>query len=153
MKAVAISVVMVVSIVLVGAVNLSAEPLRGVTDSSTRYGVGWLDLESFTDFKKGDRLKIKIGGTARKVLVRFLAKGVSPDSPDGIEGGPLQVPADRVLTITLSADHHRVAQISVHGGPNPWGIFPLGEDNGRATVVSVERIFGEPEGYGASEKE
>ena len=143
----------VVCIMLIWAVNLSAEPLRGMVGNSARWGVGWLDLESFTDFRTGDQLRITVGGTAKKVLVRFLEKGVTPDSPDGIDGGPLLVPANRVLTVTLESNHYRVAQISIHGGPNPWGIFPLGEGNGPATVINIERVTGKASDYDSQEEE
>jgi hypothetical protein len=133
------SIAMVVCTTLVQPVELRAETLEGSVGNSAKWGVGWLDLESFTDFKTGDQLEIRVGGTAKRVLVRFLRKGASPDSPDGIEGGPWNVPANRVLTITLGQDRRRVGQISVHGGVNPWGTYPLGKGNGPATVISIER--------------
>jgi len=149
MKIFAKGIVTVVCIMLIWTVNLWAEQLRGIVGKSETWGVGWIDLESFTDFKKGDQIRIRIGGTAKKVLVRFLEKGDSPDSPVGIEGDSFQVPAYRVLTITLKTNYTKVKQISIHGGPNPWGMFPLGEDNGPATVISIERITGKTSGNGS----
>lgn len=130
----------IVFVLLICPINLWAEPLRGVVGLSARWGVGWIDLQSFTDFKRGEQLTIKVGGTAKKVIVRFLEKGVFPDYPLGIEGGPLTVPANRILIVILKRDHHRIAHVSVHGGPNPWGEFPLGKSNGPASIVSIERM-------------
>lgn len=153
MKVFAKSIAIVVCVMPIWTVNLWAEPLRGIVGNSVRWGVGWLDLESFTDFRTSDQLKIKVGGTAKKVLVRFLEKGVDPNSPEGIEGGPLQVPTNRVLIITLKANQYKVGQISIHGSPNPWGIFPLGEGNGPATVISIERMTGKTDDSDSREEE
>lgn len=117
-----------------------AQPVPGVPGSTSQWGSGWIDLSVTTNFKRGDRLRLKLGGTANKVIVRLLPNGASPDSPSGIEGGPLNVPPNRILDITLTQDHRNVVQISVHGGPSPWGRYSLGAGNGPVEVLSVERL-------------
>ncbi|MFZ0889549.1 MAG: hypothetical protein WA005_13930 [Candidatus Binataceae bacterium] len=120
---------------------LCAETLTGNVGWSYQWGSAWLDLNKPTDFKRGDTIRLKIGGTANKVIVRFLAEGQAPDDPVGIEGGALPIQrGERTVDVTLQEDHLRTTQISVHGGINPWGLYPLGETNGPATILSAERI-------------
>lgn len=132
------SLVMLTHLVLSGAV--SAETLAGATGSSSQWGSGWLDFAPPVDFTKGERLRLLIGGTANKILVRLLPKGASPDTSTGIVGGAFDVPKSRIVEVTLPQDRKQIVQISVHGGPNPWGKFPLGGGNGPATIESAERI-------------
>jgi len=123
---------------VVQATEAGWELLAGETGHSSRWGSGWQDLPTPTDFGGGDRLRLRIGGTASKILVRLLPRGVSPDSSVGVMGGALSVPDSRVVEIVVDSDRKNVVQISVHGGPNPWGRFRLGPDNGPATLESVE---------------
>ncbi|MGA2902749.1 MAG: hypothetical protein ABSD98_02885 [Candidatus Korobacteraceae bacterium] len=123
---------------LPGAAN--AQALAGATGASSQWGSGWLDLGPPVDFTKGDRLKLLIGGTATKVVVRLLPKGASPDMSVGIVLGVIDVPRSRIVEITIPEERKQVVQISVHGGPNPWGRFPLGGGNGPATIESAERL-------------
>lgn len=146
MKLFAMSLLVVISVIVSSTINLSAESLDGAIGSSSRWSVGWLDLEKITDFKKGDRLKITVGGTAKKILLRFLPKGADPNDPIGIDGGPRQVPNSRVIEVVVESDHKNIRQISVHGGPNPWGDFPLGQDNGAATIINAERLVSQSKG-------
>ena len=118
----------------------SVRSLSGKTDASSRWGSGWLDLDTPTDFRKGDVLRLSIGGTAQKVLVRLLPQGRPPGSSTGILGGTISVPQNRVVEVTISSDRKGIIQISVHGGSNPWGKFSLGWDNGSATIESAELI-------------
>jgi hypothetical protein len=113
--------------------------LSGDIGVSSRWRSGWLDLDTVTDFQKGDRLEIEIGGTAQRILVRLLPKGESPDESIGIIGGVVEVPVDRRVTVTIPDTWKDVVQISVHGGPNPWN-RGLGHNNGPATLVSA-RLF------------
>lgn len=108
--------------------------LAGETGSSSRWGSGWLDLATVTDFAAGDALELRIGGSANKVLVRLLPEGKFPDSTVGIVGGAITVPENRVVEVVLDEDRKGIIQISVHGGPNPWGKFSLGGGNGTATL-------------------
>src|SRR5271165_2632910 len=117
-----------------------AEPLRGHIGGSSMWKSGWLDLGPPVDFRSGDIIRLKIGGTAERIMVRFLTVGDSPDDPVGIEGGALPVPSNRTVDLTLQHDYPQTKQISVHGGSNPWGLYPLGENNGPATILGAERI-------------
>src|SRR5271165_3432372 len=113
-----------------------AEPLQGNVGVSPQWKSGWLDLDPPVDFRSGDIIRLKIGGTAERIIVRFLTVGESPGDPVGIEGGALPVQgADRTVDLTLKGDHPQTKQISVHGGSNPWGLYPLGENNGPATIL------------------
>lgn len=114
--------------------------LAGEIGSSPRWGSGWLDLVTPTDFSKGDRLRLRIGGTASKILVRLLPEGKFPDSSVGIMNGPITVPENRIVEVVLDMDRKDIIQISVHGGPNPWGNFPLGGGNGPAILEAAELI-------------
>lgn len=114
--------------------------LAGEIGSSPRWGSGWLDLATVTDFAKDDVLRLQIGGTASKVLVRLLPEGKFPDSSVGIIGGAVTVPENRIVEVVLDNDRKNIIQISVHGGPNPWGIFPLGGGNGPATLESATLV-------------
>jgi len=104
------------------------------------YGSGYLDLRAPTSLKQGDELVLLVGGTAKRVILRLLPQGALPDTPAGIIGGPMDVPASRVLRLTLSSSREAVVQVSVHGGENPWGQIPLGTGNGPATLLRVERV-------------
>lgn len=119
---------------------VGAQTLAGATGSSSQWGTGWLDLAPAVDFAKGEHLKLFIGGSADKIIVRLLPKGASPDTSAGIIPGVVNVPKSRIVEITLPEDRKQVVQISVHGGPNPWGKFPLGGGNGPATIESAERV-------------
>jgi hypothetical protein len=112
-------------------------PLNGQTGTSVQWGSGWIDLASPVDLAKGDVLRLKVGGSAQKVMVRCLAKGKSSDSTDGLVGDVVIVPKDRIIEIRLNSSRSKVVQISVHGGPNPWGMYPLGQSNGPATFDSA----------------
>jgi len=115
--------------------------IKGVAGFSRQWGSGWIDLASVRDFEKGETLELKIGGTAKTVVVRLLEKGKSPDSRDGILGAPAPVPKSRVIRVPVKSTYRNIIQISVHGGPNPWGAYPLGTSNGPATLESAAIIL------------
>jgi hypothetical protein len=119
---------------------VSAQTLAGATGSSSQWGSGWLDLAPPVDFAKGEHLKLFIGGSAEKIIVRLLPKEASPDSSVGVIAGVVSVPKSRIVEVTVPENRKQVVQISVHGGPNPWGKFPLGGGNGPATIESAERV-------------
>ena len=76
--------------------------LAGEIGSSSRWGSGWLDRATVTDFAAGDVLLLRIGGTASKVLVRLLPEGKFPDSSVGIVGGGgVGVPGNRIVEVVL----------------------------------------------------
>jgi len=138
LRTILISLAILIPLALPGAVR--AENLAGATGSSSQWGSGWLDLAPPVDFAKEERLKLLIGGSADKILVRLLPKGASPDTSVGIIGGAINVPKSRIVEVTLPEDRKQVVQISVHGGPNPWGKFPLGGGNGPATIEYADRM-------------
>lgn len=115
------------------------ETIMGTTGSSSQWGSGWMVLAPPMDFAKGDKLRVTLGGTAKKIVLRLLPKNQSPDSSAGVVGGPIDVPANRVVEVVLTEDRKQVSQISVHGGPNPWNEYDLGGNNGPATIKVVER--------------
>ena len=121
-------------------IGASIQFLAGECGSSPRWGSGWLDLATITDFAAGDLLRLRIGGTANKILVRLLPEGKFPDSSVGILGDPVTVPENQIVEVVLNKDRKGVIQISVHGGPNPWGKFPLGGGNGPATIEAAELV-------------
>ena len=115
-------------------------PITGKHGTSASDGSAWIDLSPATDFPKGDRLRLRIGGNADRIVVRLLPIGASPDKPVGVIAGPLTVPRERVLEVTVPTDQRRIIQISVHGGSNPWGAYLLGSSNGPATLEAVELV-------------
>jgi|GEM_PF-2716847 len=158
MKSLLIALIMVSAVLFGSTGTVKAETLQGKIGMSPKWGSGWIDLARVTDFRQGDRIKLTIGGSAEKIGVRLLPRGASPDTPTGLEACPVDVPADGLVTIVLKQDHQNIVQMSVHGGPNPWGICPLGEENGPATLKNepyreedapsagrpAERVRGEP---------
>ncbi|MCG6936685.1 MAG: hypothetical protein LJE83_00735 [Gammaproteobacteria bacterium] len=118
--------------------TIQGETIEGETGASPETNSGWLNLAKMSDFERGGKLLVHVGGTADKVLIRLLSKGTNPEQPIGMEGGRHEVPDDRVVEAMLERDHKDIVQISVYGGPKPWGFFPLGEDNGPATILGVK---------------
>ena len=64
----------------------------------------------------------------------------SADTTAGMLQGVFAAPSSRVVEVELSSDKLRIIQISVHGGTKPWGKYPLGANNGAATLDGVELI-------------
>ena len=131
-------------LVMVGALVLTTakagQLLSGETGVSSRWGSGWLDLDNPTDFKNKNKLRLTIGGTAKKIKVRLLPKGRSPDTTAGMLPAVFTVPDNRIVELKIQGERPQVVQISVHGGANPWGKYPLGGKNGPATLESAEII-------------
>ena len=115
-----------------------AECLQGDLGVSSRYGSGWLDLRQPIDLAAGDQLDLLVGGAAKRILVRLLPQGGDPSIPVGLVGPPIDVPVDKLVSVTLGSDRAAVVQISVHGGSKPFGIS-LDGDNGPATLLQVSR--------------
>lgn len=126
-------------IAMLGAPGAFAEPIEGAVGASSTWGSGWIDLTSVTHFQKGDNLRILVGGTADKILLRFLSRGMDPNTASGIDGGVRDIPEDRLLHAVVESGHREVTQVSVLGGPNPFGLMSLGSGNGPATIISIER--------------
>lgn len=135
------SIVLAALVLLLSAKNGLCERLEGRLGASPRWGSGWLDLSKPMSFQEGDQLKLTVGGTAKKILVRLLQKGQKPDLPVGIVGERNVITSDtgtRTVELKLDADYPNIVQISVHGGSNPWGMFPLGAQNGNAMLLKAE---------------
>ena len=116
----------------------SGTVLVGKAAASATWNSGWLDLATPMDLKSGQKLRLTVGGTARRIIVRLQPKGADPDSMSGVIPRVLSVPTDRVVELVIPADSPQIVQISVHGGTNPWNQFPLGSGNGSATLLRAE---------------
>jgi len=105
--------------------------------SGPNWQSAYMDLQPAQSFKKGDRIVIRVEGSAEWVKVRLLPEGADPGQPTGMVGSRLKVPANRKLIITLREDRPRVSQISVHAGKEAWGevINPKG---GEVQIVGVD---------------
>ena len=116
--------------------NASAQTLDGYYDASPRWGSGWLDLRQPTTLESGTCFRFTIGGTASKVIIRFLRVDDDPNRPVGIVGGIHNIPESREIIIKLSRRFPNTKQISVHGNPKSWH-FDLGGTNGPAILEAV----------------
>lgn len=130
---------------LVGGLLATAAPaqvqdlceLRGEIGVSKKWGSGWLDLAEPSAFSKGDRIWLEIAGAANAIKVRLLPVGADPSTTTGMIPGTYFVPDDQVIRLQMPVDRLDTVQISVHGGPSPWGKFPLGEENGPAVLAGA----------------
>lgn len=119
--------------------GVSAQQLNCTLGTSERWNSGWCDLEPPVTFSNGICLKLGIGGTATKVVVRILGNGQDPNQPVGIATDAMSIPTDRQLIINLKRQYPNSSQVSVHGGKAAWHI-KLGDSNGPATLDSVEQV-------------
>ncbi len=141
MKSVLTRTVFVVTVVLMLVATASAEQLKGKIGSAAGpdWQSSWIDLISMTNFRRGEKLKIAVHGSAENVVVRLLPQGIHPSSSEGIVGDVMKVPKNGVLEVQLKEERRNVVQISVHGGQKAWDIS-LGSKNGPVTLTSVERV-------------
>lgn len=115
------------------------QPLDCSYGASSQGGSGWCKLNAPMNLAEGLCMRLSIGGTADKILVRVLRDGEDPNTAVGLLGDPVSVPKDRKVIVKLGKRYSNVVQISVHGGRKPWNT-PLGSQNGPATLDFVERI-------------
>ena len=108
--------------------------LAGTLGSSGRWKAGWFDLNNPTQFVEGDTIRIKVEGTARNILVRLLVQGQDANEPNGIVGGLIRVPANRIINVRIGNTRNNIIQISVHGGSNPFN-WNLGATNGHVRIA------------------
>ena len=108
--------------------------LTGNIGSAPEFGSSWIDLSSPMDFKENDSLILDVAG-ASKVLVRLLVINGSPDQPVVIIGQYTVVNGQ--ASVFIKQSYIGIKQISVHGGENPWGRYPLGAGNKPATLQQV----------------
>jgi hypothetical protein len=135
---------LVLGLALVLAVTVysqTGEVLHGSVGKDLHWGSGWIDLAP-TNFFKGDQLRLSVGGTARKIVVRLLEDPQRADSPEGVIG-IFPVGQDRVVIVPIDADRKGIRQLSVHGNPTPWNLYKLGEGNGPATLSGAQVIRGD----------
>jgi len=131
--------VFVASVILIVS-SAYSDPLPGTTGSAAgnRWQSSWLDINPPVSFEKGETIKIKVGGNAENVLVRFLPEDSDYSSSDGIEGKVRKMPSNGILEVKLERNHPNIKQISVHAGKEAWGT-PLGGNNGTVKIISIER--------------
>lgn len=136
-----------VALVLAPFFVCQAAPIAGGYGESTQYEAGWLNPEVPQNFDRGDLLYLTIGGTARYIVVQLLPEGETFGTPAGVLRGTTPkvnnafrtyVPSNRIVRIRIDSQHSKIVQIVVHGGQHPFA-FPLGRDNGPATLVHAER--------------
>jgi hypothetical protein len=116
--------------------------------AAPQWSSGWCDFASPTKFAKGERLRLAVGGSATKIIVRLLplsGKG-REDTSMGAIPTPMSVPPSRFIELTVPYDATDITQISVHGGAKPWNLYDLGAGNGPATITGVERMPSTPRG-------
>ena len=118
----------------------SVTTLTGNIVTSGQWKAGWIDLGQPTNFNQGARLRLRIGGSANRVIVRLRPEGEPFGKAVGVLSSGIDVPATKIVEVTLAQAHQNVIQIAVHGGRNPFGRFPLGVDNGSARLESIELI-------------
>ena len=121
------------------SLNALAQSFDGSYGASRAWGSGWLDLRQPIELESGKCLRIEIGGTASKVVVRLLRRDDDPSRASGIVGGIHNVPESRKIDVQLLSQFPNIKQISVHGNPNAWH-FDLGGKNGPATLISATSI-------------
>ncbi len=116
-----------------------ADMLTGNIGVSRQWGSSWMDFGQAASFRSGETLKITLTQDgAKRVVVRLLPVGASPDEPVGIIGSqPIAVQDGGVVIITLDRNYSNIRQLSVHGGAQAWK-FALGANNGPAEIISVE---------------
>lgn len=98
----------------------------------------WLQLASPLNLASGERLRLLVEGSARRIAVRLLPRGASPDSPTGLIGA-YDVPEDGVVMVALPRAAAHTVQVSVHGLQRPFGLLEFPRDNGPATLISADR--------------
>lgn len=128
----------IIAITLLIPLASNAAEIAGKPDQSA--GSGWqsayMDLDPPRDFKKGDRLVIRVEGSAEFVKLRLLPQTGNPSQPTGVLGAKIKVPPGGKIEVTLADAHPKVKQISVHAGKEAWGevINPNGGE------IKIQRI-------------
>ena len=116
----------------------NAEEIAGTPgqDAGALWQASYVVLDPPKDFKKGDRLVIRVQGPAEYVKVRLLPQNGVASQSTGVVGGKIKVPAGGKLELTLAEARPKVKQISVHAGKEAWGevINPNGGE------VQIQRI-------------
>jgi hypothetical protein len=111
--------------------------IDGKLGQSSQWNAAWLELPAGTSFRSGSRLRLTVGGDARRVYIRLLPKGASADGPIGVLG-EFDVPDRRIVEVRVDRTRDDIVQISVHGSPKLWGTLRLGSRNGSVTLEEVK---------------
>lgn len=111
--------------------------LSGVIGSSLQWKSSWIDLDEPHNFKNGETVRISLGGNAKAVIVRLLSIKDDPNSPAGVVGRPVIIDENGVVIVKLDNDYNAIKQISVHGGENPWGVYPMAPGNGSPIIQHI----------------
>lgn len=119
-----------------GSASGATLPCSIGNDADADITAGWCNLNPPLDFKNGDRIKLNLAPGAARVLVRLLPTPANPRTATGLISGWYPVQNDSV-TVVLTEDVRDIKQISVHGGPAPFGI-PLGNGNPAPALIGVE---------------
>ena len=127
------------AILILFGTNALSQSLDGFYDASSRWGSGWIDLRQPMVLESGTCLQFTIGGTASRVIIRFLRVDDDPNRPVGIVGGIHHVPKSRELVVKLSRNFPNIRQVSIHGSSKAWH-YDLGGTNGPATLEAVTII-------------
>src|SRR5271157_126084 len=129
----------VVTVTRVNALVAYGAPLHGSIGkaSGPNWQSAYMDLDPPRDFKRGERLQIKLQGTAEWVRVRLLPHDAKPEQPTGLIGEKMRVPPGGVLEVVLQKDYPRVKQVSVHAGKEAWGEL-IDAKGGEAIIVSID---------------
>src|SRR5690242_5112872 len=118
---------------------VGAEIIGGSPNQAS--GDGWqsayVNLDPPRDFLSGEKLRIRVHGSAEWVRVRLLPTDGKPDSPVGLIGTKMKIPSNEVLEVNVETDHLKVRQISVHAGKLAWG-ESLNPTGGDVEIVSIE---------------
>jgi hypothetical protein len=141
-----ISAKIVFAISCVFSANLWAQSMACKSSPISEYDSGWCSFTSPIAFEKGDRLSLTVVGDATQVIVRLLPKDANPNTATGAISKPFAIPPNRKIELTIADKTLPITQISVHGGPNPWGLYPLSPNNKGATITGVERFSVQPVG-------
>lgn len=138
MRIAAVAIIVSASISFPGIVSSQeCASLSGQQGSSNQWGSAWLELSQAVDLASGEKVQIQLGGEADAVIVRLLLRGQDPGMRVGVLSKPLRVTEDNVVSMPINSEVRSVVQISVHGGPSPWGMDDLGQSNGAALINSV----------------
>lgn len=110
---------------------------NGRIDNDRHWKSAWIDVTPPMELPSGTKVRVKVGGTAQRMILRVLRVGDDENTLIGVTGDIIDIPENREVEVTLDNTFSNVRQISVHGGSNPFGSFPMGDENGHVTLISA----------------
>lgn len=135
-----------IALIVLGILSIPYQDLSAQTavacqpGASPQWKSGWCDFGTPVSFNQGERLRLAVGGSAKQIIVRLLPRGTDSNTTIGVYPTLLNVPENRFVEFTVPNNTSDIVQISVHGGPNPFGQYPINPGNGPATISGVERL-------------